>query len=46
MRTKHICPEVSITIRGQGGGRLSDESHHYRFQGHRHHPWHGLIKKI
>jgi hypothetical protein len=43
MRTKHICPAVSITIRG---GRLSGESHHPRFQGHRHHPWHGLVKKI
>jgi hypothetical protein len=42
IRTKHICPAVSITIRG----RLSGESHHPRFQGHRHHSWHGLVKKI
>jgi hypothetical protein len=34
MRTKHICLAVSITIRG---GRLSGESHHPRFQGHRNH---------
>jgi hypothetical protein len=45
MRTKHICPTVSITIRG-GGGRLSGESHHLGFHGHRQHPWHGLVKKI
>jgi hypothetical protein len=43
MRTKHIGPAASITIRG---GRLSGESQHPRFQGHRHHSWHGLVKKI
>jgi hypothetical protein len=43
MRTKHICPAVSVTIRG---GRLSGKSHHSRFQGHRHHSCHGLVKKI
>jgi hypothetical protein len=43
MRIKHICPIVSITIRG---GRLSGKSHQPRFQGQRHHPWHGLVKKI
>jgi hypothetical protein len=43
MRTKYICLVVSVTIRG---GRLSGKSHHSRFQGHRHHSWHGLVKKI
>jgi hypothetical protein len=33
MRTKHICPAVSITIRG----RLSGKPHYLGFQGHRHH---------
>jgi hypothetical protein len=31
MRTKHICPAVSITIRG-GGGRLPVEPHPPRLQ--------------
>jgi hypothetical protein len=34
MRTKHICPAVSITIRG---GRLFVEPHPSRFQRYRHH---------
>jgi hypothetical protein len=42
MRTKHICPAVSISIRG--GGRLFVEPHPFRLQGHRHHTWHGLVK--
>jgi hypothetical protein len=42
MRTKHICPAVSITIRG----RLSDKSHCLGFQGHKHHSWHGLVKEV
>jgi hypothetical protein len=41
MRTKHICPAVSISIRG---GRLFVEPHPFRLQGHRHHTWHGLVK--
>jgi hypothetical protein len=43
MRTKHICPAVSITIRG---GRLSVEPHPFRLQGYRHHSWHGLVKEV
>jgi hypothetical protein len=42
-RTKHICPAVSISIRG---GRFSVEPHPFRLQGHRHHTWHGLVKKV
>jgi hypothetical protein len=30
---KHICPAISITIRG---GRFSGKSHHPGFQGHTH----------
>jgi hypothetical protein len=44
MRTKHICPVVTVTIRGRG--RLSGDSHHSRFQVHIHHSWHGSVKKI
>jgi hypothetical protein len=43
MRTKHICPAISITIRG---GRLSGEPHYLRFQGHRHYSWYGLVKEV
>jgi hypothetical protein len=43
MRTKHICPAISITIRG---GRLSGEPHCLKFQGHRHHSWYGLVKEV
>jgi hypothetical protein len=43
MRTKHICPTVSITIRG---GRVSVEPHPLRLQGYRHHTWHGLVKQV
>jgi hypothetical protein len=43
MRTKHICPAVSITIRG---GRLLIEPHPPRLQGYRHHTWHGLVKQV
>jgi hypothetical protein len=42
-RTKHLCPAVSISIRG---GRFSVEPHPFRLQGHRHHTWHGLVKKV
>jgi hypothetical protein len=42
MRTKHICPAVSISI----SGRLSIEPHPFRIQGHIHHTWHGLIKQV
>jgi hypothetical protein len=42
-RTKHICPAISITIRG---GRLSSEPHCLGFQGHRHHSWYGLVKEV
>jgi hypothetical protein len=42
MRKKHICPAVSITIRG----RLSIEPHPLRLQGYRHHNWHGLVKQV
>jgi hypothetical protein len=45
MRTGQICPAVSISIRG-GGGKLSVEPHPFRLQGHRHHTWHGLVKKV
>jgi hypothetical protein len=41
MRTKHICPMNSITIRG---GRLSSKSNYLRFHGHRYHSWYGLVK--
>jgi hypothetical protein len=44
MRTKHICPAVSISIRE--GGRLSIKLHLFRLQGHRHHTWHGLVKQV
>jgi hypothetical protein len=43
MRTKYICPVVSITIRW---GRLSSEPHCLGFQGHIHHSWHGLVKEV
>jgi hypothetical protein len=43
MRTKHICRAVSISIRR---GRLSVKPHPFRLQGHRHHTWHGLVKKV
>jgi hypothetical protein len=43
MRTKHIYPAVSISIRG---GRLSVEPHPFRLQGHRHHTLHGLVKQV
>jgi hypothetical protein len=42
MRTKHICPTISITIRG----RLSGKPHCLGFQGHRHHLWYGLVKEV
>jgi hypothetical protein len=42
MRTKHICPMISISIRG----RLSGEPHCLGFQGHRHHSWYGLVKEV
>jgi hypothetical protein len=44
MRTKLICPAVSISI--GGGGRLSIKPHPFRLQGHRHHTWHGLVKQV
>jgi hypothetical protein len=44
MRTKHICPAISITIRG--GGRLSGKSDCLGFQGHRYHSWYGLVKEV
>jgi hypothetical protein len=43
MRTKHICPAISISIRG---GTLSVKPHPFRHQGHRHRTWHGLVKHI
>jgi hypothetical protein len=43
MRTRHICPTVSITIRGD---RLSIKPHPFRLQGYRCHTWHGLIKQV
>jgi hypothetical protein len=43
MRTKRIYPMISVTIRG---GRLSGEPHCLRFQGHRHHSWHELVKEV
>jgi hypothetical protein len=42
MSTKHICPTISITIRG----RLSSEPHCLGFQGHRHHSRYGLVKEV
>jgi hypothetical protein len=39
LRTKYICPVVSITIRG--GGRLSVEPHPLRL-----HTWHGFVKQV
>jgi hypothetical protein len=45
MRTKHICPTISISIRG-GGGRLSVEPRPFRLKEHRHHTWHGLVKQV
>jgi hypothetical protein len=44
MRTRHICPVVSVTIRG--GGILSIKPHPFRLQGYRHHTWHGLVKQV
>jgi hypothetical protein len=44
MRTKHICPAVSIAIRG--GGRLLSKPHHLGFQGQRHHTLYQLVKKV
>jgi hypothetical protein len=43
MRTKHICPTISITIRG---GSLSGEPRCLGFQWHIHHSWHGLVKEV
>jgi hypothetical protein len=43
MRTKHIWPAISITIRG---GRLSGKSNCLGFQGHRYHSWYGLDKEV
>jgi hypothetical protein len=43
MRTKHICLAVSISIRRD---RLSIQPHLFRLQGHRHHTWYGLVKKV
>jgi hypothetical protein len=43
MRTKHICPTISISIRG---GRLSVEPRPFRLQEHRHHTWHRLVKQV
>jgi hypothetical protein len=43
MRTKHICPAISITIRG---GRLFGKSNCLGFQGHRYHSWYGLVKEV
>jgi hypothetical protein len=42
MKTKHICPAISIAIRG----RLFVEPHHHRFPGHRYNPWHGLVEEV
>jgi hypothetical protein len=42
MKTKHICPTISIVIRG----RLFVEPHHYRLQGHRYNSWHGLVEEV
>jgi hypothetical protein len=38
LRTRHICPAISITIRG---GRLSGKSNCLGFHGHRYHSWYG-----
>jgi hypothetical protein len=43
MRTKHICPVVSITMRG---GRLPVEPHPPRLPRYRHYTWHGLVKQV
>jgi hypothetical protein len=43
MQTKHICPAISITIRG---GRLSGKSNCLGFQGHRYHSWYGLVNEV
>jgi hypothetical protein len=42
MRTKHICPVVSINIRG----RLSVEPHPFRLHGYRHHTWNELVNQV
>jgi hypothetical protein len=42
MKTKHICPIVSIATRG----RLFVEPHHHRLQGHRYNSWHGLAEEV
>jgi hypothetical protein len=36
MKTKHICPAISIAI--WGGGIIFVEPHHHRFLGHRYNP--------
>jgi hypothetical protein len=43
MRMKHICPAISITIRG---GRLSGKSNCLGFLEHRYHSWYGLVKEV
>jgi hypothetical protein len=43
MRTEHICPAISIAIRG---GRIFVEPHHHRLPGHRYTSWHGLVKEV
>jgi hypothetical protein len=40
MRTKHICPSISIAI---WGGRLFIKPHHHIPPGHRYNSWHGLV---
>jgi hypothetical protein len=42
MRTTHICPAISITIRG----RLSGEPNCLGFQEHRYHSWYGLVREV
>jgi hypothetical protein len=42
MKTKHICPAISIAI----GGRLSVKPHHHRLQGHRYNSWLGSVKEV
>jgi hypothetical protein len=43
MRTKLICPAVSISIRGVD---FFIKSHPFKLLGHRHHTLHGLVKQV
>jgi hypothetical protein len=42
MRSRHICPAISIAIRG----RLPAKPHHHTLQGHKYNSWYGLVEQV